>query len=231
VSLDPSGLIFDVATDISPDINPDVNFYQTPTNDFNGDGNSDILWRNIDGSVALWQMDGNTPISQAMIGYVGTDWKIAGTGDFNDDGNSDILWRNTDGSVALWQMDGNTTLSANVIGYVGTDWKIAGTGDFNGDGNSDILWRNTNGSVAIWEMNGATTIKASLVTPYSAIDNSWKIAGTGDFNDDGKSDILWRNDNGSVETWEMNGTAVIAANLVTPNPVVDNSWKIAAPIL
>ena len=38
---------------------------------------------------------------------------------------------------------------------------------------------------------------------------SWKAIGTGDFNDDGHSDILWQNTNGQVAIWEMNGTNVI----------------------
>jgi hypothetical protein len=48
--------------------------------------------------------------------------------------------------------------------------------------------------------------------------------------DDGKSDILWLNDNGSVETWLMNGATMTAASLTSVSSV-DNSWKIAAPIL
>ena len=35
---------------------------------------------------------------------------------------------------------------------------------------------------------------------------SWKAIGTGDFNDDGHSDILWQNTNGQAAIWEMNGT-------------------------
>ena len=38
---------------------------------------------------------------------------------------------------------------------------------------------------------------------------SWKVIGTGDFNDDGHSDILWQNTNGQAAIWEMNGTNVI----------------------
>ena len=42
----------------------------------------------------------------------------------------------------------------------------------------------------------------------------WAPAGplpeTGDFNGDGKSDILWRNTNGEMAIWLMNGAQVLA---------------------
>ncbi len=198
-------------------------------NDFNGDKKSDILWRNNDGSVAVWQMNGATQTSGSTIANVTTDWKIAGTGDFGGDGKSDILWRNDNGSVALWQMNGATKTSGTIVANVTTDWKIAGTADFSGDGKSDILWRNDNGSIALWKMDGATVLSTSL-TSISSVDNSWKIAGTGDFNGDSKSDILWRNDNGATSIWNMDGATVLSAGL-TSTPIVDLSWKIAAPII
>ena len=37
---------------------------------------------------------------------------------------------------------------------------------------------------------------------------SWQIEGTGDFNGDGKSDILWQNDDGTPAIWLMDGTDV-----------------------
>jgi hypothetical protein len=36
---------------------------------------------------------------------------------------------------------------------------------------------------------------------------TWKIVGSGDFNHDGKSDILWENNAGKAVIWIMNGTS------------------------
>jgi FG-GAP repeat/FG-GAP-like repeat len=198
-------------------------------NDFNNDRRSDILWRNNDGSVLLWQMDANTVLSSSptSIATVSSDWKIASTGDFGGDNKSDILWRNDDGSVAIWRMDGNSVLSSGFtsISTLPNSWKIAGTGDFGGDNRSDILWRNDDGGVLLWQMNGNTVISSGL-TSIATVPNSWKIAGTGDFNGDNKSDILWRNDDGSVAVWQMDGNTVLSSGFTSISST-DNGWKIA----
>jgi len=76
--------------------------------------------------VAIWLMNGVTPISQTDIGNVSTVWTIVETGDFNGDGMSDILWRNTDGDVAIWLMNGSTPISQTDIGNVSTVWTVQG---------------------------------------------------------------------------------------------------------
>jgi hypothetical protein len=43
--------------------------------------------------------------------------------------------------------------------------------------------------------------------------------GVGDYNNDGKSDILWQNSSGAVAVWEMNGTNAIATTIIAnPGP-------------
>jgi len=56
------------------------------TGDFNGDGKSDILWRDTSGNTAMWFMNGATVSSTAGLGNVPTVWSIVQTGDYNGDG-------------------------------------------------------------------------------------------------------------------------------------------------
>jgi hypothetical protein len=46
-----------------------------------------------------------------------------------------------------------------------------------------------------------------------------RIVVSSDFNGDGHSDILWQNDSGEVDIWELNGTTVIGGgSLGHPGP-------------
>ena len=96
----------------------------TDTHDFNGDGYSDIAWRNTDGDVGFWLMNGTQILSAPSLGNVPTSWVIAETGDFNGDGFSDILWRNTNGDVSIWFMNGTLVVSAPEFVNVPTSWTI-----------------------------------------------------------------------------------------------------------
>ncbi len=186
------------------------------THDFNGDGKSDIAWRDTSGNVAIWEMNGTTVLNPntAGVGNVATTWSIVGTGDFNGDGKWDIVWRDTSGNIAIWEMNGTTVLNPNTagVGNVATTWSVVGTGDFNGDGKWDILWRDTSGNIAIWEMNGTTVLNPNAAG-VGNVTTSFKIAGSGDFNGDGKSDVLWRDTSGgNVAIWFMNSTSILNPN-------------------
>jgi hypothetical protein len=130
--------------------------------------------------------------------------------DFNNDGKTDILWRNySTGENAVWLMNGTTELNSVYLRTIPTNpnWDIVGTGDFNDDGNTDILWRNySTGENAVWLMNGTTELNSVYLRTIPTNLN-WDIVGTGDFNGDGNTDILWRNyTTGENAVWLMNGT-------------------------
>jgi hypothetical protein len=175
------------------------------THDFNGDGKSDIAWRDTSGDNAMWLMNGSSILSSAGLGTISTAWSIVGQRDFNGDGMADWLWRDTSGDLAIWFMNGTTVTSGVGLGTVNPVWSIVGTGDFNGDGMGDILWRDTSGDIAIWLMNGSAILSSAGL---GSLSTTWSVVETGDFNGDGKSDILWHDTSGDAAIWFMNGTTV-----------------------
>jgi hypothetical protein len=91
--------------------------------------------------------------------------------------------------------------------------------NFNGDVNTDVLWyQPLTGQVSAWLLNGMVVSGTAELNWKSAASEGWKIKGTGDFNRDGQTDVLWyQPSSGRVALWLLNGTTVIG------NP--DISWK------
>jgi hypothetical protein len=173
--------------------------------DFTGDGQSSVLWRNTNGDTVLWNPNGSGGYATQDLGIVPTSYQIAGTGDFTGDGQSSILWRNSNGDAVLWDSNGSGGFSTQDLGVVATSYQVAGVADFNGDGKADILWRNTgNGDTVLWNSNGSGGFSTQ---DLGVVSTGYQIAGVGDFNGDGQADILWRNtSNGDTLLWDSNGS-------------------------
>jgi hypothetical protein len=94
--------------------------------DFNGDGQTDILWQNTStGERGIYLMSGTTMTGWVSLPGVPTAWQIAGTGDFNGDGQTDILWQNTStGERGIYLMNGTTVTGWVSLGTVPTAWSM-----------------------------------------------------------------------------------------------------------
>ena len=162
---------------------------------------------------------------------------VSAIADFNGDCKSDIFWNNTSSLLnGIWLMQGftgNGNLNPNAIlqdaplppVFWGGSWQVVGIGDFDGDKNADILWRNTStGQLGIWFMNGGAFKSYALIS-YIVSDPNWEVAGVGDLNGDGKSDIIWWNKStGWVGAWLMDGSNYTQASWIFQ--IVDTNWKI-----
>lgn len=145
--------------------------------DFNGDGNSDIMWQNpTTGQTEIYLMNGSTIASTATLNS-GSNLTAIGTGDFNGDGNSDVVFlNNTDHSAQIWLMNGTTetgspiTVAQPTPTGAETNFVLVGAEDVNGDGYSDLLWRDTTtGDVKATEFTtgGAVLKTVNLGAPAS----------------------------------------------------------------
>ena len=159
--------------------------------------------------VQSFQIDGSTPGRKGPA-----------RSDFDGNGVSDILFQNlTDPANPLgawmnadkWQWNG--ALGAAPL----SDWTVYGAYDFTGDGVCYIMFRSklssTEYAVGYYDMgdNGAFKTMGWGVTA------EWELADVGDFNGNGRADILWKNTtNGYLGLW-MDGTdqwvALPASNL------------------
>ncbi|MBP7867290.1 MAG: proprotein convertase P-domain-containing protein [Acidobacteria bacterium] len=195
--------------------------------DFNGDGYTDILWRNgTTGALGDWYV---TPAGAAAGALTGTvsdgNWQVFGSGDFNSSGIADLIWRNVStGDLAIWLMGAGGYDSTVSLGYVDPGWKVLGAADLNANGNADILWRNFNdGYLSVWLMSNTVGVLGSTFAGgISSME--WKAVGSGHFDNDGRADVLWWNaTTGVLSIWfeDENGWQ----GDMSPG-TVDTTWKI-----
>ena len=103
---------------------------------------------------------------------------------------------------------------------------IVAIGDFNGDGNDDILWE-VNGLLEMWLMDGSTmTSRTSISAPVTAVNGvptAFGVAAVGDFDGDGRFDIVWRG-GAFYYVAPMNGATPKPGTIPVLNMAVN--WKI-----
>lgn len=213
--------------------------------DFNGDGVSDILVKRsnsvVDLYIALVTTSGTVSFTLSksdLIQLPDVDFYIK-VGDFNGDGISDIMYYfNTNDKTARGRNIAHIcsskvengkvsplsdyTLNALVLGASRSSFDKVELIDFNGDGLSDIVNVENNKFSLYKNLGRASTSDTSIRFESSqnsdVPNNSYQIS-FGDFNGDGKTDMLTVNPNES-----FTGKMYISNGLTFNDPVFINNF-------
>ena len=100
-----------------------------------------------------------------------------------------VCW--SDGLLTDWLGSGNSlvgnwdALTANQP----AGWQVAGAGDFNGDGRSEVFARNSDGTITDWLGQANGGFLANDLAAMQPVSTDLQVAGVGDFNGDGRSDM------------------------------------------
>ena len=162
-------------------------------------GASWIIWRDTSGDTGLWQMNGTAITDTVTLSPGSTGWSVVATGDFNMDGYGDILWQDLNGNLAVSFMNGGEVVSTTAVGKLPANWTVVG-----GDMHGWVFLRNTvTNEVGVWVLANGRVVQT---IDFGALPAQWSIAGIGDFDNNGFSDIVFRDTSGNVGIWLLNST-------------------------
>jgi hypothetical protein len=188
--------------------------------DFNGDGKADLAVGNYNGALDILLGKGDGTFAPLLGFKGGASLTSVATGDFNRDGKTDLVAADmVTNTVNVFLGNGDGTFQAPLIYQAGLTPRSVVVADFNGDGKLDLAVANdvesALGTVSILLGNGDGTFRPAVA--YGAGRQPVSVA-TGDFNGDGKLDLVLTNfigHNLSVLLGNGDGTFQVAVNYET----------------
>ncbi|TPW77973.1 FG-GAP-like repeat-containing protein [Schumannella soli] len=178
--------------------------------DFNGDGIADLLARNSAGTLLLYRGNGAGSVLPGLA--INAGWNtVSGIfmiSDFNGDHTTDIAARDGSGQLRLYRGDGKGgfgSVSSLGVGWDGMN-SILSPGDVDGDGNADLVARDHNGNLWFYRGDGKGGIVGNRIWAGSGWNTLAEIVSVGDWNRDGRAELLGRDYSGNLWMYTADST-------------------------
>lgn len=242
-----SGITFDNVTVLGQTLpQPTPTFNANRNFSLSGTVFSNILWRSASESTLFLadvfpgaaDVPATPPTQLYGPPFAHEAWAI---GDVDGNGQASVLFQSIgprDHRFGVWDQP----MSASPL-YEGiwTDYVFntgAGIGDFNGDGRSDILlWNEGAGTILLMgsaQVIGATPEVIGTIPVKPTRSDIWSVAGVGDIDQNGYSDIILRDPRGNIQLLSFGATPEPTPHYLPVRDfsygtgTFDSSWQVAA---
>jgi len=190
--------------------------------DVNDNGYADVLAQTKSGSLLLYSGTG-TGFGSTKTLKSATQWGSAGSvpvtlGDFTGDGIRDLARITSSGRFRLYPGTASGTYGAGIdIGRGWSpSWQIVGGFDVDGDRKVDVLVRKPDGTLTLYSGNGAGGFTGATRLIGSGWGAMTSIAYVGDFDGDGRGDLIARHTSGKLYLYMSNGAGGWKGSRVLP---------------
>lgn len=131
-------------------------------NNWEGDGHADLIGREANGDLLLYESNGEGGWVSQSGTLIGTGWglfnSILTPGTWNGDGHQVLIGREANGDLLEYVSDGHGGWVSQTGTVIGTGWNMFSTfltvGDWNGDGMMDMIGVTPSGTMLMYETNG-----------------------------------------------------------------------------
>ncbi|WP_300682144.1 FG-GAP-like repeat-containing protein [Nocardioides sp.] len=187
--------------------------------DINGDKRVDLVVRDTKGNLSWLPGNGHGTFGKKRS--LGGGWQGAtslAVADFNFDGRADVIYRSASTKKGYVRLgNGGTGFSGNLGPYAGfkTEGPISGATQVVGGGSPDILTV-TNGNLHLLKKTTATDLGTPVVTNLN-LAKANLVLNAGDWNRDGKGDVLYRTTDGKLYLTLGNGAGTFSGAYLLGN--------------
>ncbi len=191
------------------------------TNDGNGDGVSDVLFRNdVTGQLIARNMDSGNGVSwQLLTPGLNTDYVPVGSGDTDGNFNADAFIQQQSTGRVILALNGPNGFTGWGLATpnLTPDWKARAVYDVNHDGSTDVIVQDqTNGNTLVANVINGNFASWTVVT--FSLNANWVVEGVGDIQKTGYGDIVMRDQTtGTIMYVDMTGGTAHGFNTVVTN--------------